>query len=414
MCDYTTVPGVLPRRLSVMPAAGMLGSRFNALRPGRRMANDNYFIVLEGLDGAGKTGIARQLFSTLSQTHQDHVALTYQPHDPSAAGMYIRNALTKRIKVSPLSLALAFALNRADHIDQVIEPFFSAGREPRIVICDRYVMSSLVYQSTGGLSMKDIEDLNRCARQPDLTLFLNVSPRHCYARLRNRPADRELFEKNLAARADKYQAAVQLLRDKGENILEIDANRGFSDVFAAVLSAIQDQAPDWLRIQQPLLLDVEETNAEDDFNISDAELYAWVNALSHDQLEELAPQDLNWLFKAYLLDLGFAWGEGLTWTPAPAHVLFFQLPTGLEQRGIAMVSNSKQQTDIATKIAQDLRDRATGRDCAYPGYDFIILLDKAQFEPPVRFDRDSSLRQRLAPQVQVITQQTLFDWLRNR
>ncbi|MCY4071168.1 MAG: dTMP kinase [Chloroflexi bacterium] len=378
------------------------------------MAGDNFFIVIEGLDGAGKTGIARQLFSTLSQTHQDHVALTYEPHDPSAAGMYIRNALTKRIKVSPLSLALAFALNRADHIDQVIEPFFSAGSEPRTVICDRYVMSSLVYQSTGGLSMEDIEGLNRCARQPDLTLFLNVSPRQCYARLRNRPADRELFEKNLAERADKYQTAVQLLRDKGENIVEIDANPGFNDVFAAVLSAIQDQAPDWLRIQQPLLLDVEESNADDDFDISEAELYAWVNALSHEQLEEAGPQHLNWLFKAYLLDLGFAWGERLTWTPTPAHILFFQLPTGLEQRGIALVSNSKQQTDIATKLVQDQRDRAIGRDSAYPGYDFIILLDKAQFEPLVRFDRDNSLHKGLAPQVQIITRQTLLDWLRNR
>ena len=161
------------------------------------MAEDSLFIVIEGLDGAGKTGIARQLYATLSQTHTERVALTYEPHDPSAAGLYIRNTLTKRIKVSPLALALAFALNRADHIDQIINPFFAASSEPRIVICDRYVLSSLVYQSTGGLTMDDIYGLNRRARQPDLTLLLNVSPHQCYARMRNRPQDRELFEKNL-------------------------------------------------------------------------------------------------------------------------------------------------------------------------------------------------------------------------
>ena len=179
------------------------------------MAEDSLFIVIEGLDGAGKTGIARQLYATLSQTHTERVALTYEPHDPSAAGLYIRNTLTKRIKVSPLALALAFALNRADHIDQIINPFFAASSESRIVICDRYVLSSLVYQSTGGLTMDDIYGLNRQARQPDLTLLLNVSPHQCYARMRNRPQDRELFEKNLAERAEKYQQGALLLRDKG-------------------------------------------------------------------------------------------------------------------------------------------------------------------------------------------------------
>ena len=397
-----------------MHAAGMLGGQLNVKRPGQRMAENNFFIVIEGLDGAGKTGIARQLFSTLSQTQRDRVAVTYEPHDPSAAGLYIRNVLTKRIKVSPVSLALAFALNRADHIDQVIEPFFAAGNEPRIIICDRYVLSSLVYQSTGEFSMDDIFGLNRWARKPDLTLFLNVSPRQCYARLRKRPADRELFEKNLAERAHKYQSAIRLLRAKGEAIVEIDANPGFSDVFSAVLNAIQEQGPDWLRIQKHLLLDVEESAVDADLDISEEELYTWVSAVTEDQKDGLSPQQLNWLFKAYLLDLGFAWGEPLAWSAAPAHTLSFQLPTGLEQRGIALLADSRHQTDIATKVLQDLRDQAGGGGSAYPGYDFIILLDKAQFEPPVRFDRDCSFLRSLAPHVQIITRQILFDWLGNR
>ena len=63
--------------------------------------------------------------------------------------------------------------------------------------------------------MDYIYGLNRWARLPDLTILLNVSPHQCYARMRNRPQDRELFEKNLAERAEKYQQGTQLLREMG-------------------------------------------------------------------------------------------------------------------------------------------------------------------------------------------------------
>ena len=144
------------------------------------MDGQGFFFVIEGMDGAGKSSIARQVHDALAQTHRDRVALTFQPHDPSAAGRFIRDVLAKRGKASPLALALAFALNRADHLDKVINPFLASG-DQRIVICDRYVLSSLVYQSTGGLSMPDILELNRWARPPDLTVYLNVSPHAGYA-----------------------------------------------------------------------------------------------------------------------------------------------------------------------------------------------------------------------------------------
>lgn len=218
------------------------------------MADDSFFFVLEGLDGAGKSTAARQVADALSQSYSDRVALTYQPHDPSAAGKFIRRVLAREQNASPLVLALAFALNRADHLDQIVNPLLDAA-DRRIVICDRYLLSSLVYQSTGGLSMEDVYDLNRRARQPDLTVYLRVSPHTAYARMRQRPTDRELFERNLAERSEKYQAGIALLREKGERIIEVDANPAFHQVLAAVLEALKTQGPAWLRIQPPLLLD---------------------------------------------------------------------------------------------------------------------------------------------------------------
>lgn len=217
------------------------------------MTDDSFFVVIEGMDGAGKSSIARQLHDSLSPTHGERVLLSYEPHDPSAAGRYIREVLAQRLKASPRALALAFALNRIDHLDTVINPFLAAGGK-RIVISDRYTLSSLVYQSTDGLSMEDVYQLNRWARQPDISLYLSVSPHNCYARLRNRPQDRELFERNLAERSQKYEAAIALLRNKGEIMLEVDANPALTDVFTSVIHRLKDHGPEWLRIQPPLLL----------------------------------------------------------------------------------------------------------------------------------------------------------------
>ena len=223
------------------------------------MAESGFFFVIEGMDGAGKSSIAGHLHDALSQTHRDRVCLSYQPHDPSAAGQYIRDVLAQRGKASPLALALAFALNRADHLDCVVNPFLAAG-EQRIVICDRYTLSSLVYQSTGGLSMNDVLELNRWARRPDLTVYLDVSPRQAYARMRQRPTDRELFERNLSQRAEKYQQGMALLRQKGECIVEVDANPDFDQVLAKVLAVLKTHGPDWLHIQPPLLLGWRDTS----------------------------------------------------------------------------------------------------------------------------------------------------------
>ena len=122
-----------------------------------------------------------------------------------------------------------------------------------MVISDRYLLSSLVYQSAGGLDMDNVYSLNRWARQPDLTIHLKIKAHQAYARMRQRLKARDLYENNLQARGQKYQEGIALLREKGETIVEVDAEAAFSQVFADVLAAVQAGAPAWLRIQPPLL-----------------------------------------------------------------------------------------------------------------------------------------------------------------
>ena len=217
------------------------------------MADGSFFIVIEGMDGAGKTANAWKLFDILFQSHSGDVLLTCEPDEYSLLGSELRKALARQITLSPVTLAQAFAVNRMSHLEKTIEPFLNFER--RIVICDRYLLSSLVYQATGAISMADVLALNRWARSPDLTIFLRISPIEAATRLRRRMTEPDLFENNFSRRYEKYDAGVALLREKGEVIVEVDANPAPAQVFAAVLAALKDQAPDWLRIQPPLLAD---------------------------------------------------------------------------------------------------------------------------------------------------------------
>lgn len=93
-----------------------------------------FFIVIEGIDGAGKSSIAPQLVEVLQKSFGNNVKLTFEPHDPSCAGVFIRQVLMKKISNVPLStLALAFATNRADHCDREIIPFLERVLVPAII-----------------------------------------------------------------------------------------------------------------------------------------------------------------------------------------------------------------------------------------------------------------------------------------
>jgi len=209
----------------------------------------HFFLVLEGLDGSGKTEIARRLAALLSETlGADHVLLTYEPHNPSAAGEYIRDVLGKRITISARTQALAFALNRADHNERVITPFLSGDQ--RVIVCDRYVMSSLVYQSTGGLSVEDVMELNQSARSPDLTLFLDTRPEISEQRIGKRQDHRELFEDRFAETRAKYQQVIEYLRGRGEPIEIVDANGTLIEVLNGVIEVLNRCAPDWLSLEK--------------------------------------------------------------------------------------------------------------------------------------------------------------------
>lgn len=159
------------------------------------MEKRGLFIVLEGLDGSGTTTQAERLAARLRAAGQ-RAHWTAEP-STGPIGSQIRMILAGRLvgyQGDPWdrrSLALLFAADRLDHLASVIAPRLAAGIH---VICDRYVLSSLAYQSLDN-PVEWVAELNRHATRPDVTYFLGVPPEVALERrLGATPGRGELFE----------------------------------------------------------------------------------------------------------------------------------------------------------------------------------------------------------------------------
>ena len=210
------------------------------------MTNSSTFIAVEGLDGSGKSTISKMVVDHLNTVFKRKVKLTYEPNNSYCGGKYIRKVLEKKIlDFSHEALALAFAANRKDHNDRLIDPWLEKGSD-RVVITDRYYLSSLVYQSNNVFTFEDVMYINRFARKPDLILFFDVSDKTCYERMDIRNKPKELFEENFSATRTKFYKAIDFLRQtRNENILKIDANGTVEEVFGNMIGALKKIRPEW-------------------------------------------------------------------------------------------------------------------------------------------------------------------------
>lgn len=178
-----------------------------AATPHAPLARRGAFIVLEGIDGAGTTTQANALRDHLRRAGRK-AFFTHEPSD-GPVGMLIRLALQGRLvggayqlhepgddapgadaRFDATALALLFAADRADHLATQVTPNLDAGR---IVVCDRYLLSTLAYQGAT-CDERWLLEINRPAITPDLTLFLDLPPTEADARMRGSRWKKDLFE----------------------------------------------------------------------------------------------------------------------------------------------------------------------------------------------------------------------------
>jgi dTMP kinase len=148
------------------------------------------FIVFEGGEGAGKSTQVRRLADALTALGHE-VVVTFEP-GATATGARLREVLLDRdtAGLAPISEALLYAADRAQHVATVVRPALERGA---VVVSDRYVDSSIAYQAGGRqLPEGDVRRLSSLATsglRPDLTVLLDVSPQIGLARLTG-PGDR--------------------------------------------------------------------------------------------------------------------------------------------------------------------------------------------------------------------------------
>jgi dTMP kinase len=165
------------------------------------------FIVIDGPDGAGKSTLAAALADKLGAA-----VLTREPFYPEARRLLFCDT-------QPAELAIAMAADRHKHLRYVVEPALIDGHT---VICDRYVLSTLVYQHEALVDFPDrdaiLAFLTAGAREPDLTIVVDVPP--LVARARQAGKNRDRFEDDAGLQQRVRQRYLGLAQQRGYPVID--------------------------------------------------------------------------------------------------------------------------------------------------------------------------------------------------
>lgn len=180
------------------------------------------FIAFEGADGCGKSTQLRFLAEYL-ESQGVHVVQTREPGGCLVAEK-IRDILLDNAnsEMTAETEALLYAAARAEHVRHVIKPAVDSGK---VVLCDRYIYSSIAYQGYGReLDVETVWDINRFAVQgymPDVTVFLNVPPERGFERMRKRTELDRLENAGLSFHQRVFDGFGKLAQR--EDVMAVDA-----------------------------------------------------------------------------------------------------------------------------------------------------------------------------------------------
>ena len=209
------------------------------IRIGKDSMRKGYFITFEGGDGAGKSTQINRLMEHLENCGFD-VILTREPGGTDI-GEKIRNIILdpENKEMDAVTEAMLYAASRAQHVAQVIKPAIEEGK---IVICDRFIDSSIAYQGFGrglGDSVSIINSYAVGEYMPDKTVLLKLKPQLGNKRISTREKDRIELE------AESFHQAVfegyeTLEKMYPERIIGVDATGTIDEIHDVIRNHIDD------------------------------------------------------------------------------------------------------------------------------------------------------------------------------
>ena len=201
-------------------------------------------ITIEGLDGAGKSTLARGLERAIAERGGE-ARMLREPGGVELSERIRALLADPRLAVSPRTEALLYAAARAQLVEERVQPLLQRGE---FVLLDRFVDSSLAYQGAGrALGVQQIREINQFATgrlKPDRTLLLRIAPAAGRARQQERALqpdrlerESERFFETVAAAYDELASAEPL------RIRTLDASQPADQVLDAALAALEDLLP---------------------------------------------------------------------------------------------------------------------------------------------------------------------------
>jgi len=200
------------------------------------------FITFEGPEGSGKTTVLKLIAQRL--TEEGFPILTTREPGGTRISEDIRNIIldTKNTELDPRAEALLYAASRRQHL---VEKIWPAIREGKIVLCDRYLDSSLAYQGVArGIGFDEILSINMFATEntfPDLTIYFDIQPEAGLQRIWSnqcREVNRLDLEK-VQFHHEVRNGFLDVAKRYPKRIIIVDASKGINDVFEEVIGILR-------------------------------------------------------------------------------------------------------------------------------------------------------------------------------
>lgn len=201
------------------------------------------FLTLEGVDGAGKSTQIKLLLQYLDEKGIDYI-FTREPGGTPLAERIREVILDPAHRGMPvITEAFLFAAARCEHVNNVIRP---ALQEGKVVICDRYVDSSMVYQGfAGGLPVEFLAQINEMATgalKPHRTIVLDLAPEVARERRAELGADR-IEEKDEWYHQQVREGYLELAKEEPRRVKLVDAARSIDDIQTEVRKLVDEVLP---------------------------------------------------------------------------------------------------------------------------------------------------------------------------
>lgn len=197
------------------------------------------FITFEGPDGSGKSTIIQKVYDYLIENNYE-VIKTREPGGSSIAEK-IRGLIldTENTKMDYRAEALLYAASRAQHVYETILP---ALNDKKIVLCDRFLISSLAYQGVGrDLGIENVRNINEFAIDgvyPDFVLFFDVDPITTLKRKSSLDTADRLEKEGNNFHKRVYNGYKEIIKSE-KDIEIIDATKSVEDVFNQCIKVLK-------------------------------------------------------------------------------------------------------------------------------------------------------------------------------